>query len=346
MYLNQFESTSQVRLQQVLATLKDVHGVHIKIDLESPTAELAIRECQSAWESTKNKIVSESSFNSYQQNPQYTKAMLILEAMKMMLTEIGPKRRRKLKMSESTTEVVEGNQTTMSPNQLAKVTALGRAMINYATKTHETNPKELAILNAFSRVGDKLEKMGTAFGPTGLTDNEKKIAKLAQLKMKSSGYLDQDLDEELEIMTAETNDTVEPGLDNVHEQLNESDTLSGQVLDTPAMPGNATFSQAHHYEYQASMARSELYRNAKYAMSMIKQVDPNDEIQPWIAACLTKSANMLDKVFHYLDYYKTFEPQQLPEDMDGEMDLGETSGSIARENLMLIVEYKIGRAHV
>ena len=94
-----------------------------------------------------------------------------------------------------------------------------------------------------------------------------------------------------------------------------------------------------HYEYQASMARSELYRNAKYAMAMLHQVKPDEEIQPWIAGALTKAANYLDKIYHYLDYYKTFEPDQLPEDMDMDMELGETSGSIARQNLMMICEY-------
>ncbi|CAB4123058.1 hypothetical protein UFOVP29_217 [uncultured Caudovirales phage] len=94
-----------------------------------------------------------------------------------------------------------------------------------------------------------------------------------------------------------------------------------------------------HYEYQASMARSELYRNAKYGMAMLHQVKPEEEIQPWIAGALTKAANYLDKIYHYLDYYKTFEPEQLPEDMDMDMELGETSGSIARQNLMMICEY-------
>lgn len=98
-----------------------------------------------------------------------------------------------------------------------------------------------------------------------------------------------------------------------------------------------------HDSYQASMARSELYRNTKYAMDLLKMIKPEDEIQPWISANLTKSAEYLDKVYHYLDYYKTFEPQQLPEDEDHDtttgMALGETTGSTARQNLMHIVEY-------
>ncbi len=99
-----------------------------------------------------------------------------------------------------------------------------------------------------------------------------------------------------------------------------------------------------HNSYQASMARSELYRNTKYAMDMLKIVRPEEEIQPWIAANLTKAASYLDKIYHYLDYYNTFEPEQLPEDQDQfqqttDMALGETTGSTARQNLMMIVEY-------
>ena len=113
----------------------------------------------------------------------------------------------------------------------------------------------------------------------------------------------------------------------------------GTVKGVNVHQSDANHDDVKHYEYQASMARSELYRNAKYAMSMMHQISPDDEIQPWIAAALTKAAGYLDKIYHYLDYYKTFEPEQLPEDMDGDMELGETSGSVARENLMLICEY-------
>lgn len=263
MHLNQFETTNEVRLNQILHTLKSVYDVHIKIDLDSPTAESMIMECKSSWESTRDRIISESSFNSYQQNPQYTKAMLILEAMRIMITEIAPRRRRR-KMAESAKD-------------------------------------------------------------TGLS-----------------------------IMRAQVNSKSKPGMDNVHEVDDDDDANEEEDLkENDMVPADATepsgetggqqsghvFSQAHHYEYQASMARSELYRNAKYAMSMMKQVDPDGEVPPWIAGALTKAANYLDKVFHYLDYYKTFEPDQLPEGMDGDMELGETSGGVTRQNLMLIMEY-------
>ena len=108
-----------------------------------------------------------------------------------------------------------------------------------------------------------------------------------------------------------------------------------------------------HHDYQASMARSELYRNAKYGMDMLKMIRKEDEIEPWIAACLTKAAMNLDKIYHYMDYYQHAEPGVLgedapmadysmdDEDMGGDEELGETSGSIARMNLLSIVEDSI-----
>ena len=109
-----------------------------------------------------------------------------------------------------------------------------------------------------------------------------------------------------------------------------------------------------HHDYQASMARSELYRNAKYGMDMLKMIRKEDEIEPWIASCLTKAAMNLDKIYHYMDYYQHAEPGVLgeaapmadysmdDEDMGGgDEELGETSGSIARMNLLSIVEDSI-----
>lgn len=95
-----------------------------------------------------------------------------------------------------------------------------------------------------------------------------------------------------------------------------------------------------HDSYQASMARSELYRNTKYSMDMLKMVHDTDEVQPWIAANLTKAADYLDKIYHYLDYYTKFEPEQLPEgDVEPVSKDSGSTGSIARQNLMQIVEY-------
>jgi len=97
--------------------------------------------------------------------------------------------------------------------------------------------------------------------------------------------------------------------------------------------------------HEASMALSELYRNAKYAMALLKIIEPNDAIDGWVQANLTSAADMLDKVGHYLDY-KNINGRKPEVDMDeddnvDDVDVGEADGSMARENLQIIIEYSI-----
>ena len=114
-------------------------------------------------------------------------------------------------------------------------------------------------------------------------------------------------------------------------------------------------SHMQNHDYQASMARSELYRNAKYAMDMLKMVRPDEDIEPWIAAALTTDAMYLDKIYHYLDYYTKFEPDQLPgrieqpdfsELSEDDAEIEEATGSIARANLVEIFEYSVKLFHM
>ena len=97
--------------------------------------------------------------------------------------------------------------------------------------------------------------------------------------------------------------------------------------------------------HEASMALSELYRNAKYAMALLKIIEPNDAIDGWVQANLTNAADMLDKVGHYLDY-KNINGRKPEVDMNeddnvDDADVGEADGSMARENLQIIIEYSI-----
>ena len=98
--------------------------------------------------------------------------------------------------------------------------------------------------------------------------------------------------------------------------------------------------------HEATMALSELYRNAKYGMALLKIIEPNDAIDGWVQANLTSAASMLDKVYHYLDYKningRKPEMEDIEEDDNvDDTDASETDGSMARENLEMIVEYSI-----
>jgi hypothetical protein len=395
MYLNQFESFKAARLNQILHTLAEVHGIKFKVDYESPSLKRTLVDLKCSYENERKRIIQESKFNSYQTNPAYTSCILILEAVKIMLTEISPKRRKRKKIRESQTiyETLKHVQNYEKDNKRVEVwqeTSTGQYTIkmfennvhlakldavadsqqeanevvqdrlsrvvndnnsgsrgysstlskweNLATKMKDYKSNNTKLQNDFQRVGQELLDKGS---PHELTSTDQHVVKMAMKFLKTNESSDSDVT----IMQANNaHHTDKPGMHNVHETSPGTDLTENKGRhmseDKQNILENA-MNQQPDYEYQASMARSELYRNAKYAMSMIKQIDPYGEIQPWIAANLTKAANYLDKIFHYLDYYKKFEPEKLPEGMDGDMELGETSGSVARENCMLIVEYSI-----
>ena len=344
MYLTHFESSHTARLSQILRTLEDVHGVKINIDVTSPHAEGKLLECQRSYENKRANIVKESSFNSYQQNPEYIKSMLILEAVRIMLTEIGPKRSRRRGVAESNIEIESAimkahayatspgmnnvHETDAHPddednsdpepdandpwNQYKKKHVQG--LYNYRHYEHPDG--------SFMQFRNGPEFQAIHQDPAG---NRKTFTNRREIDAMKN-----------HVRQSHARDTA------VEENKINKETIVAEdemMIKPQAAIEHGTVGRSHHYEYQASMARSELYRNARYAMSMMKQVDVGGEVQPWIAGSLTKAANYLDKIFHYLDYYTKFEPEHLPEDMEPEMELGQTSGSISRQNLFMIIEY-------
>jgi hypothetical protein len=81
-----------------METLRKLHGV--RLDLTGPSiddVELALRETAAR----RDAIIRESQFNAYHDNPEYTKTVLLIEAMRLFLREIAPKRSRRRRVAES-----------------------------------------------------------------------------------------------------------------------------------------------------------------------------------------------------------------------------------------------------
>lgn len=84
---------SDTKIRQLIKSLNEDYGIDI-----APYFELSESELKSFiddLEITKKSIVAESDFNSYHTNPQYVRAVLLCEAVKMVLKEIAPKRMRR-----------------------------------------------------------------------------------------------------------------------------------------------------------------------------------------------------------------------------------------------------------
>ena len=59
-------------------------------------------------------------------------------------------------------------------------------------------------------------------------------------------------------------------------------------------------------DHEAEMAKSELYRAAKYAMKLHEMIQAGDELEGWTQSKITKASDYLASVFHYLDYELKF----------------------------------------
>lgn len=158
MYLNHFEKTDMARLEQILSTLKDVHGITMKFDLEDPVTEEKLFECVLQWDTRREQIVAESQFNSYQQNPDYIKSMLILEAARIMLKEIAPKRRPKSVNESILDEKVLGDSNE-SPHM-----RLSMQISDIAARIPQKNEALTAFSNELAVLADNLRHQTSLTG--------------------------------------------------------------------------------------------------------------------------------------------------------------------------------------
>lgn len=99
MFLNLFHGpTVSKKLQKLSESLKTDFGVDLATYEELSSTELAAFAHDLEYK--KSKIISESDFNSYYNDPEYTRTTLLLEAIRIILREIHPKRKMKKKFQE------------------------------------------------------------------------------------------------------------------------------------------------------------------------------------------------------------------------------------------------------
>ena len=73
--------------------------------------------------------------------------------------------------------------------------------------------------------------------------------------------------------------------------------------------GLADLAHRAEQDHEVQMARSELYKIAKYAIKlhdMLKGVSEEQGLEGWVQSKITKSADYIGSVYHHLDYDTTF----------------------------------------
>jgi hypothetical protein len=89
-------------------------------------------------------------------------------------------------------------------------------------------------------------------------------------------------------------------LDSPNTEMNPDMQVPSDV-----QPGNATSHDAAN-DREGAMAKADLYKVASYAHKLFKQLDDNDQLDAWVQAKITKAADYIASVYHYLEYEMKF----------------------------------------
>ena len=70
--------------------------------------------------------------------------------------------------------------------------------------------------------------------------------------------------------------------------------------------GVDTYTQSHCADdHEASMAKSDLRRLHEYSMELDHMIQDGDELEGWVQSKITKAADYIASVKHYLEYNKS-----------------------------------------
>ena len=68
----------------------------------------------------------------------------------------------------------------------------------------------------------------------------------------------------------------------------------------------ATLTVPQPVDPEGKMAKAELYRAAKMAMKLFQMIQDGQQLEGWVQAKITKSADYLDSIYHYMEYQVKF----------------------------------------
>ena len=72
-----------------------------------------------------------------------------------------------------------------------------------------------------------------------------------------------------------------------------------------------------HHDDEGRMAKSQLYKIAKYAMEIHDNIGDDDQLEGWVQSKIATMSSMIGSVKHYLEYeYKRGEHSVMEEDND------------------------------
>jgi len=95
-----------------------------------------------------------------------------------------------------------------------------------------------------------------------------------------------------------------PGLDNT---MPQTDASADHDPEMDNMPKGGTPDSAHgDADREGAMAKADLFKLANYSHKLYQQLKDDDQLEAWVQAKITKAADYIASVYHYLAYEMKF----------------------------------------
>jgi uncharacterized protein with PIN domain len=82
--------------------------------------------------------------------------------------------------------------------------------------------------------------------------------------------------------------------------------LDNPAMDTPEPTDNVIGSHDDGVDREGAMAKADLFKLANYSHKLYQQLQDDDQLEAWVQAKITKAADYIASVYHYLAYEMKF----------------------------------------
>ena len=121
------------------------------------------------------------------------------------------------------------------------------------------------------------------------------------------------------------------------QNLSEFDMSGQAATEVDAAPAAAELPNGQ-VDREGDMAKADLYKLASYAHKLYEKIQPEDQLEAWVQAKITKAADYMASVYHYLEYEMKF--SEYGHHLDNSDTLSE-SQKVALKNRLMEAKEKV-----
>ena len=100
----------------------------------------------------------------------------------------------------------------------------------------------------------------------------------------------------------------------------------------PEMPQGGNNLPSVEHEQEGAMAKADLHKLANYSFKLFKKLGDDDQLEAWVQAKITKAADYIASVYHYLEYEMQF--SEYGHHLDNSDTLSEGQKAVLKNKLM------------